>query len=496
MPMKLEISNDPISLNNIFAYFKEDFDIILSEDAIQKVKACRQYLDNTLAKADRLIYGINTGFGSLCNVAISDDEIEQLQHNLIVSHASGQGEYVPEGIARLIVLLKIKNLAFGHSGVRIEVLNQLLYLFNKKITPVIYQQGSLGASGDLAPLAHMSLVLLGEGEAWHQGEIAQTKALYDKLDIDPIRLKSKEGLALINGTQFSLAYSLHAVYHAQRLMRWSNLIAAMSLDAFMCSLDPFDSDLHRIRMQTGQIKVAEEIKNILVTSENLKQKKHSVQDPYSFRCIPQVHGASYDAIDYVSAIAERELNAVTDNPNIFPNEDKILSGGNFHAQPLALALDFLAIALSELGSISERRTYKLINGERGLPDYLTSHPGLHSGFMIPQYTAASIVSQNKQLCTPSSVDSIVSSKGQEDHVSMAANAATKIYRVVENLYSLLGIELMVAAQALEFRRPNTFGKEVEEIYVAYRDKVKKLEEDRYLAVDMNASKLFIRQNNF
>ena len=384
-------------------------------------------------------------------------------------------------------------MSFGYSGVTLSLLQKLTSFYNHNITPVIFQQGSLGASGDLAPLAHMSLPLLGLGEVWYKEERVETSVIFNKLGIEPLSLSAKEGLALINGTQFSLAYGIWSIYHAKRLMRWANFISAISMEAYVCCLDPFDSDLHRIRRQLGQQNVAKEILDILEGSQVTNQHLHSVQDPYSFRCVPQVHGASSDSIDYVSQIFERELNAVTDNPNVFAEGDKILSGGNFHAQPLALTFDFLGIALAELGSISERRTYKLVNGDRGLPDYLTAHPGLHSGFMIPQYTAASIVSQNKQLCSPASVDSIVSSKGQEDHVSMAANGATKTFRIVENIYKLLAIELMTAAQALEFRKPQKSSPTIEKVIKAYREVVPKLEEDRVLAPDINATRAFIER---
>lgn len=493
MTNRLEISPAAITLDQIFKYFETDFEINLGPLTIQAIEKNRSFLKKQLEDSSKLIYGINTGFGSLCNVAITHAQIEDLQYNLIVSHACGQGNTVPEKIARLILLLKIKNMSMGYSGVRKELVLKMIQLYNHKLTPTVYQQGSLGASGDLAPLAHMSLPLIGEGELWYKGEIRQSKEVLNELGIEPITLKAKEGLALINGTQFSLAYSLWSTYHAQRIIRWSNVIASMSIQAFVCSLDPFDPDLHRIRQQEGQKLVAKEVLELCKDSDVLNQHLHSVQDPYSFRCVPQVHGATLDTINYVSTIVQRELNAVTDNPNVFDSEGKILSGGNFHAQPLALALDFLGIAVSELGSISERRTYKLINGERGLPDYLTKHPGLHSGFMIPQYTAASIVSQNKQLCTPASVDSIVSSKGQEDHVSMAANSATKMYKIINNLYKLLSIELMVAAQALDLRKDKS-SPQTAKLLSDYRKRVPMLDTDRIMKNDIDKGIEFIKNN--
>ncbi|NNE26761.1 MAG: histidine ammonia-lyase [Saprospiraceae bacterium] len=497
MSKVVTISSLKITLEELFVYFKEPFEIQLSEDSQRAVKISRNYLEAQLNQTDRLIYGVNTGFGSLCNVEISKDQIETLQYNLIVSHAVGLGEYVPREIAKLILLLKIKSLSFGYSGVRIELIEKLIQFYNYDIIPLIYQQGSLGASGDLAPLAHMSLCLLGKGAVLTQEGPVDTAKVFSEKQIEAISLTAKEGLALINGTQFSLAYGVWAMYHTRRIQRWANLIAAMSIEAFECSLAPFDEDLHAIRQHKGQIQVSADIRALLKDSGILANRKtKSVQDPYSFRCIPQVHGASADAIEYVATTVQNEINAVTDNPNIFADCDKVLSGGNFHAQPLALALDMLAIALSELGSISERRVFKLIGGERELPDFLTEGSGLHSGLMIAQYTAASIVSQNKQLSTPASVDSITSSKGQEDHVSMAANAATKIYRVVENLYKLMAIELMTAAQALEYRRPRKSAPSIQGIYDAYRSRVSALQGDRILSDDIHTTIDFIKANDY
>ena len=497
MSKVITISPLKITLEELFVYFKESFEIQLSEDSYRAVRKSRTYLEEQLNQNDRLIYGVNTGFGSLCNVEISKDQIEELQHNLIASHAVGLGEHVPYDVAKLILLLKIKSLSFGYSGVRVSLIEKLIELYNKDIIPLIYQQGSLGASGDLAPLAHMSLCLIGEGSVLSDNGPVKTKEAFKTKGVETISLSAKEGLALINGTQFSLAYGVWAMYHSRRIQRWANLVAAMSVEAFECSMAPFDEDLHLIRQHKGQISVSADIRNLLDKSGILAERTtKSVQDPYSFRCIPQVHGASADAIDFVAGTIQNEINAVTDNPNIFADSDKVLSGGNFHAQPLALALDMLAIALSELGSISERRVYKLIGGERGLPDFLTKGSGLHSGLMIAQYTAASIVSQNKQLSTPASVDSITSSKGQEDHVSMAANAATKVYRVVENLYKLMAIELMTAAQAQEFRRPRHSAPKIQKLLEDYREKVSALEGDRILSHDLHATIEFIKGNSY
>lgn len=484
MSNHITISDQYIKLEDIFKYFNDDLKLSLEDSAVKAINKNRIYLEEKLKNSDALIYGINTGFGSLCDVRISPEDIEKLQEKLILSHACGAGDEVPTFIAKLIQLLKIKNLSFGYSGVRIDLVETMIAHFNAGIVPVIYQLGSLGASGDLAPLSHMSLPLLGEGEVYYEGQKMESEEALKASNIQAIKLKAKEGLALINGTQFSLAYGLYAVYHAKRLMKLANLTACASIEAFNGMLDPYHHLLQDIRIQKGQQEVAKSIYDTIHESEILKSEKYQVQDPYSFRCIPQVHGSTYDAIEYVSKIVELELNSVTDNPNIFDDEDAILSGGNFHAQALALPLDFLSMALSELADISERRLFKLINGERELPEFLTKHPGLNSGFMIVQYTAASIVNQNKHLANPVSTDSIVSSKGQEDHVSMAANAATKLYRLVDNIYRVISYELMAAAQALEFRKPKKASPKIEQLIKDFRAQVSPLEEDRALYKDM------------
>ena len=458
--------------------------IVLDEGVIQKINANRAYLEQKLSNPETIIYGINTGFGSLCNVRITDENLGMLQENLVRSHACGMGDKVPEDICQLIHFLKIINLAHGYSGVRLELIQKLIDLYNAGIYPVIYQQGSLGASGDLAPLAHLSLLLLGEGKVYYKNEEMTTAKALQAEQISPLSLKSKEGLALLNGTQFSLAYATDIVTKAEKLFHLANKISALSMDAYICDIAPFNHLLHDIRPHEGQRITAREIYAILKQSEIRNIKKQSIQDPYSFRCVPQVHGASWTAIHHALEVFTTEINSATDNPMVFDKDDQILSGGNFHAQPLALVLDYLAIALAELGNISERRVYQLVNGDRELPAFLTKYPGLHSGFMIVQYTAASIVSQNKQYCTPASIDSIVSSKGQEDHVSMAANAATKCAKVLDNLITLLGIELLTAAQAFEFRRPQRSSPELEKMFDELREVVPALEEDRIMHDDM------------
>lgn len=463
----------------------------ISDELREKVIACRQYLDNKIATEENPIYGITTGFGSLCNTSISKTDLHQLQRNLVLSHACGTGERVPSEIVKLMLLLKVQSLAFGHSGVTIDTIERLITFYNEDVLPVIYQQGSLGASGDLAPLAHLSLPLLGEGEVEYKGEVRDSKSVLDELGLKPIQLQAKEGLALLNGTQFMSAYGVHICLEAHRLSCIADITGAISLEGFDGRLEPFGNSVNTVRKQPGQIETAQAFQELLDGSEIIKQAKSHVQDPYSFRCIPQVHGASKDVIDYVSSLMNREVNSVTDNPTIFPEEDLIVSAGNFHGQPLAMGLDYLAIALAELGSISERRVYKLVSGQRGLPEFLVSNPGLNSGFMIPQYTAAGIVSQNKQYCTPASVDSVDSSNGQEDHVSMGANAATKCYKVLDNLKTILAIELMNGVQAVEFRRPLKTSDVLESLIQEFREVVPSVEEDRWLHLDIKAARSFV-----
>lgn len=391
-----------------------------------------------------------------------------------------------------MLLLKIQGLSLGYSGVSVEVIERLILIYNQQVTPVVYTQGSLGASGDLSPLAHLSLPLIGKGEVYFEGKKQNAESVLKKLKLTPLKFKSKEALALLNGTQFMSAYGVWLLIKAKRLAECADMVGAISLDAFDGRHEPFKASIHKVRAHAGQVAVAKNIKKLLEGSQIIKRNKEHVQDPYSFRCIPQVHGASRDAIDFAESAFLTEINSVTDNPTIFPDEDEIISGGNFHGQPLAIALDLLAIALAELGSISERRTYQLISGQRGLPPFLVANPGLNSGFMIPQYTAASIVSQNKQLCTPASVDSIVSSNGQEDHVSMGANAAVKCFQVVNNLERILAIELFTAAQALEFRRPLKSSVIIEKIVSDYRKEVKYIEEDKVMYEEINKSVDFIR----
>ena len=467
--------------------------VALNEELRRRIVRCREYLDSKIRNSEQPVYGITTGFGSLCDISVGGDELSQLQRNLVMSHSCGTGEQVPSEIVRLMLLLKIRSLSYGYSGVRLETVERLIDFYNNGILPVVYQQGSLGASGDLAPLAHLSLPLLGLGEVEYAGRRRPSAEVLEEFGWKPLELQSKEGLALLNGTQFMSAYGVWSLIAARRLSGWADRIGALSLDAFDGRIEPFYDEVHLIRAHRGQLSTARAIRELLEGSELIRQPKKHVQDPYSFRCIPQVHGATKDTIDYVESVLETEINSPTDNPTVFPDEDMIISAGNFHGQPIALAMDFLAIALAELGNISERRIYKLISGSRGLPHFLVANPGLNSGFMIPQYTAASIVSQSKGLCMPASVDSIPSSQGQEDHVSMGANAATKLYRVALNTERVLAIELFNAAQALEFRRPARTSPALEDMVADFRKKVPFIDNDTVMYPHIEASVQFLRE---
>lgn len=485
------VTDKPLTLGVINDILSSEKKLKLSNNSKKLIVDCRDYLDLKLKQQTKPVYGINTGFGSLHNVKISSDNLTKLQENLVMSHACGMGATVPLKIVKLMLLLKIQSLSYGHSGVQLDTVERLVFFFNNDIIPVVYTQGSLGASGDLAPLAHLALPLLGKGEVWQNGEVTPSEIVLKQFNVSPISLKSKEGLALLNGTQFMIAYGVHCLIESYKLSYLADLISSISLDAFNGRLEPFNELVHDIRPHKGQIKTAERIKSFLKDSELMMQEKHHVQDPYSFRCIPQVHGATKDTLQYVSRVFTTEMNSVTDNPLIFVDEDEIISGGNFHGQPLALALDFLKIAMAELGNISERRTFQLVSGNRGLPAFLIDNPGLNSGFMIPQYTAASIVSANKQLATPASVDSIVSSNGQEDHVSMGANAAVQAYDIINNVKTILAIELLNAAQAIQFRKPLKSSPAVEEVLTKLKFHVKFVEEDEILHNLINGTLHFI-----
>lgn len=471
---------------------KENYKLALSDDAVRRIQHCRDYLDKKMENQSTPIYGVTTGFGSLCDHNISKEDLSKLQKNLVMSHACGTGDLVPKDIIRIMLLLKVQSLSYGNSGVQVITVQRLIDFFNNDVLPVVYDEGSLGASGDLAPLANLMLPLLGLGEVHYKGEIRPAADIMKIFGWEPITLQSKEGLALLNGTQFMSSYGTYVLLKALRLSYLADMIGAVSLDAFDGRIEPFYDQIHQIRHHRGQIVTAERYRNFLKGSEMIAREKKHVQDPYSFRCIPQVHGASKDAINYVSTILGEEINAVTDNPTIFPEEDLVISAGNFHGQPLALSLDFLAIAMAELGNISERRIYQLIAGKRGLPSFLVAEPGLNSGFMIPQYAAAAIVSQNKQLCTPASVDSIESSQGQEDHVSMGANAATKALRVANNLERILAIELFNAAQALDFRKPVKSSEFINNFVAEYRKEVEFVKIDKVMYTEIAKSVKFLQ----
>ncbi|MBR0330404.1 MAG: histidine ammonia-lyase [Alistipes sp.] len=486
------ISAERLTLGRVRAIIENRIPLALSEDARQRIIRCRSYLDEKMERNAQPIYGITTGFGSLCNISVGKEDLATLQKNLVMSHACGTGERVPREIVRLMLFLKAQSLSYGHSGVQLETVERLIDLYNLDLLPVVYQQGSLGASGDLAPLAHLSLPLIGLGEIEKaDGKVVPAAEVLKEQGWQPIALKSKEGLALLNGTQFMSSFGVWSWLKAEDLSRQADRIAALSLDAFDGRIEPFCDEVHLVRGHKGQLETARTMRQLLEGSELISRPKKHVQDPYSFRCIPQVHGASKDTIAYVGSVLETEINSVTDNPTIFPVEDLVVSAGNFHGQPIALVMDYLAIAVAELGNISERRTYKLISGVRDLPPFLVAKPGLNSGFMIPQYTAASIVSQTKGLCMPASVDSIPSSQGQEDHVSMGSNAATKLYRVVMNVERVLAIELMNAAQAIEFRRPLRSSEHNEALLTAYRKVVPFIENDEVMYPHIASSIKFL-----
>ena len=475
-----KISAEHLSIEQIGEIVYGGYKIELSDDAQRRISECRKYLDKKIEESTVPIYGVTTGFGSLCNVSIGSDYPAQLQINLMMSHACGTGDRVPNDIVKIMLLLKIQSLSYGFSGCQLATVNRLIDFFNNDVYPIVYMQGSLGASGDLVPLAHLSLPLVGLGEVEYKGKVLTSVELLKKFKWQPIQLASKEGLALLNGTQNMGAFAVWSLLQSQRLSKWADKIAAMSLDAYYGLTAPFTDAVHQVRPHKGQIVTAARMLELLEGSEIIEKPKSYVQDPYSFRCIPQVHGTVKDTIEYVRSVVDVEVNSATDNPTVCPDEDLIISAGNFHGEPIAMPMDFLAIALCELSNISERRIYKLVSGTRGLPSFLVANPGVNSGFMIPQYTAASIVSLNKTLSTPSSVDSIPSSQGQEDHVSMGANAAIKLYKVVLNTERVLAIELFNAAQALDFRRPLKSSPAVEAIHAAYRKVVPFIVDDEVM----------------
>lgn len=485
------ITEKPLSISESVAASEAATPLYIENTAFQKALACYQYVQKITQNPDTLMYGINTGFGALANTAISTQELKQLQINLLRSHACGMGDAVPIPIVRLMLLFKIKALLQGYSGVNPETIKQLVFLWNNNLIPVVYTQGSLGASGDLAPLAHLSLPLIKEGEVWYNDTITPAQHIPE---LTPIDLGPKEGLALINGTQFITAYGAYGIEKSKHLWQWANAIAALSLDAFDGRPEPFDERIQNIRPHQGQKQTAQAIRTWLQGSPSIKQPKKHVQDPYSLRCIPQVHGATYTAIAHAEEIFTIEINSVSDNPNVFYEDNTVLSGGNFHAQPLALPLDYLSMAMAELANISERRIYLLLSGQRGLPVFLSESAGLHSGLMIPQYVAAGIVSEIKMMCMPNSVDSIPSSNGQEDHVSMGANSAVKLYRILQNVEKVLAIELFNATQAASLRKTENTSPALQKLLSEYRKYVPKVEKDRFLHEDLVQSVMFVQRH--
>ena len=476
-----EIGSSPLDYNLIERIIKDGTQLKLSDEAKQKIKKCRDYLDTKTDCNTVPIYGVTTGFGSLCNKHISREDLTRLQENLVKSHSCSVGSLVDETVVRLMLLLKAHALSMGYSGVQVATVERILDFYNEGIIPVVYDRGSLGASGDLSPLANLFLPLIGEGEVIYKGKRIRGSEMLTITGWQPITLKSKEGLALLNGTQFMSANGIKALIDGWHMIKCFDMLGAMSLDGFDGRIEPFWECIQRVRPHTGQTETGAIYRKLLDGSEIITQKKEHVQDPYSFRCIPQVHGAVKDALRYVTDVLHTEINSVTDNPTVFPDEDLVVSGGNFHGEPLALAFDYMGVALHELGNISERRVAQLISGQRGLPEFLVAKPGLNSGFMIPQYAAASMVSQNKMYSWTASCDSIVSSNGQEDLVSMGANAATKLHRIIENLQLIACIELMNAAQAVEFRRPLKSSPYIESVIAAYREKVPFVEDDVVMA---------------
>ena len=488
-----EISPGHLTLNKVSEIIRHNYKLKLGDDSRERIIRCRKYLDKKMTESETPIYGVTTGFGSLCNINIGKDQLSQLQINLMMSHACGCGDRVPNEIVKLMILLKIQSLSYGYSACKLDTVERLIDFFNEDVYPIVYMQGSVGSSGDLVPLAHLCLPLLGLGEVEYQGKRMSGAELLKLKGWKPITLASKEGLALLNGTQNMAAFCCWSIIQATKLSNWADYIAALSLDAYEGLVEPFNRAVHVVRPHKGQLDTAANITHILEGSELISQPKNYVQDPYSFRCIPQVHGAVKDTVRYVQNVTDVEINATTDNPTVCPDEDLIISAGNFHGEPIALPMDFLAIAMSELANISERRIYKLVSGTRGLPSFLVANPGVNSGFMITQYTAASIVSQSKSLCFPASADSIPSSQGQEDHVSMGANAATKLVRVIENTEKVLAIELMNAAQALQFRRPRHSSPAIEQIFSDFRSVVPFVEDDCYFHPLIEKSIEFIRR---
>ena len=487
---------DKLTVEKVIAIAKGTLKAVITKDTERKVNDCRKKVE-IMANSDVAIYGINTGFGPLCDVQISPEQTNKLQENLLITHAVGVGNPIDKILSKIMMICKVHALCQGFSGVRLVLIERIIYFIENDLLPIVPEQGSVGASGDLAPLSHLFLPLLGEGEFWEEEKIVPAKDLLKKHNLKPLVLVAKEGLGLINGTQFILAHAILGLKKMKYTLDLADVSGAMSLEGFQGSASPFKEALHIIRPFKGNLKVAERMRMLLKDSQNVENhfKCDRVQDPYSIRCMPQVHGASRNAYEHLEELTEIEMNSVTDNPIVL-SETEAISGGNFHGQPLAMALDYASIAASELGNIADRRCYLLLEGKYGLPRLLTAAGGLNSGFMIPQYTTAALVTENKSLCFPPSADSVPTSLGQEDHVSMGSISGRKFNQILGNIDKILGIELMYAAQAMEFRRPNTFSVILEENFKLIRSKVAKLEEDRVLKDDINKMISMVKNQEF
>lgn len=472
-----EIGSCDLTYALIEKILKDNSRLVLSEDAKKNIKRCREFLDKKTDENTVPVYGVTTGFGSLYNKHISKDQLTTLQENLLKSHSCSVGTPVSPIVVKLMLMLKAHAISLGYSGVQLSTVERILDFYNNDILPIVYDRGSLGASGDLAPLANLFLPLIGEGEVIYEGRRMSGKEILEKFGWKPVHLESKEGLALLNGTQFMSANGIKALIDGWHMVNCFDLFGAMSLEAYDGRIEPFWECIQQVRPHPGQIETARVFRKILEGSEIIKREKEHVQDPYSFRCIPQVHGAVKDAMNHVTEVLHIEINSVTDNPTVFPDDGLVVSGGNFHGEPIALVFDYMGVALHELGNISERRVAQLILGKRDLPEFLVAKPGLNSGFMIPQYAAAACVSQNKMYAWPASCDSIVSSNGQEDLVSMGGNSSTKLHKIIDNLKIIAAIELMNAAQGIDFRRPLKSSPLIEKIMEEYRKKVPFVEED-------------------
>ncbi|RJF35370.1 histidine ammonia-lyase [Pseudoalteromonas gelatinilytica] len=494
--MTFKYGVDQLTLDSVNAIAAGTLQAELCQEAIDKINKSRQNVDK-MAASDKAIYGINTGFGPLCDTQISPEETNLLQKNLLITHAVGVGEPIAKPISKLMLITKVHALSQGFSGIRLTVVERMLKFIELDIIPVVPEQGSVGASGDLAPLSHLFLPLLGEGEFWVNDTIKPAAEVLKEHGLAPLELHAKEGLALINGTQFILSHAITALTKMRYLLDLADIAGAMSIEGMQGSESPFREELHTIRAFKGNVEVAARMRSFFAGSENMASHTDCdrVQDPYSLRCIPQVHGASRNAYYHLKELAETEMNSVTDNPIVI-SEEEAISGGGFHGQPLAMVLDYASIAAAELGNIADRRCYLLLEGLHGLPRLLTTSGGLNSGMMIPQYVTAALVTENKSLCFPPSADSVPTSMGQEDHVSMGSISGRKLNQILGNLDKIFAIELMYAAQAIEFRRPNKCSDIIEENFALIRSKVAKLEEDRLLKPDIDAMVALVKSQAF